>query len=227
MDPVASFITIMHKTPERLGRMASGVSEEQLHAFQDAIGLALPTEFVALYRHFDGTRLMVIDEKSGEILGDERTLLPDRLTLCSLARILSSKANWDGLSRKFEAMSSEERRDHFHYGFWHRAWIPFLSGDGRQWALATEPCFGGPSGQVVSFDYNGHDYWDVEHESFADWLRTISVLIDEDVPAFDPRETEINRRLNPNAGFIKLPPAQSPAAADLARFSLPRTRRSE
>jgi cell wall assembly regulator SMI1 len=219
MDPVRRMLDVVRTRPELAQRFARRTSQERIDAFVAAIGLPVPPEMLTFYRELDGTR--------GERAPDSDTYLPaesepfpDRgLAIRPLEAIVRAKAIWDGLAAEFEAAAPAQRAKRFHLAFWNPTWIPFACDhSARDWAIATEPCFGGPAGQVIQFDFKGRDFWEIEHGSFGDWLLTMAQLLEEDVPAYDEREDAIRRRCNPDAAFVMLPRPPPPPAE---RFALP------
>jgi cell wall assembly regulator SMI1 len=223
MDPVRRIVEVILARPLLAERFARKTSPERIDAFVAAIGLPVPPEMLAFYREIDGTRT-IYDADSDTHLPTESEPFADRgLAIQPLEMIVENKSMWDGFAGEFEASSPAQRRERFHLAFWNTAWIPFASNHSNcDWAIATEPCFGGPAGQIIQFDYKGRDFWEIEHRSFGDFLLTIAQLLEDDVPEYDEREDEIRRRLNPDAAFVMMPLPPPPLAE---RFELPRTPR--
>lgn len=76
------------------------------------------------------------------------------LRFTSAETLEQDRAFLSGLAAEFEA--GGERWSH---AFWHRAWYP-LALSGTE-VLAYDPigCFGGPTGQVVVYDFKGGESW--------------------------------------------------------------------
>ena len=199
---VAQFVSVVSDDPALASRFAAGATEQELKKLSEALALAIPRELLELLSHFNGNAKPRWDDDRQEFEGEEETLFPDSLLrLLSIDDILSEKSDWDGLASEYEAMDDEAREEKWHFAFWNRAWVPFLTSGNEICAIATEPCFGGPAGQVVWFDYKGHDCWEVRHESFSDWLHTVSVMLKMDASDFDD---EVQRENNPRWRFIEL-----------------------
>jgi cell wall assembly regulator SMI1 len=199
---VARFVSVVNADPGLASRFAAGATEQQIKGLSEALALDLPEELLAFLSHFDGNAEPRWNDDSQEYEGEEETLFADStLRLLSVDGILREKSAWDDLASGYEAMDDEEREENRHRAFWNRAWVPFLTSEAEVFAIATEPCFAGPAGQVVWFDYKGHDCWEVRHESFSDWLRTVSAMLERDASAFDEA---VQRENNPRWRFIEL-----------------------
>ncbi len=200
LPPMARFQDVCAKHPERFARFAPGATAAEIHALQFAVGRPLPEEMLAFHAFRDGTmgQQMVLGY---EVLGT--------------SRIVDVKQMWDGLARDYENLPPEDRRARAHWALWDRAWVPVMSRDCEEFALATEPCFGGPAGQIVSFDFKGGGGWAVRHTSYSDWLFTLSALGEEDL--FDAHIADgaveaLWRRLNPPTRWIaqEMPSGDAP-----------------
>jgi len=204
--PIGRFVRAIEGRADAREWFASGATEPEIEAFRAAVGFPVPDDFFDFYRRFNGTKPM------------EMNAFGRGLRLGSLESVLRTKAMWDGFAAELETMTVEERRAKAHFGFWHPRWIPFLDDwSAREWVLATVPCFGGPAGQIICFDFKGGSGWRIEHASFEDWLLTMAAIVEEDVPRYDDREGELRRRINPTAGHVSLPDDPT----DPARFTRP------
>ncbi|MEO6953069.1 MAG: SMI1/KNR4 family protein [Polyangia bacterium] len=154
--------------------------------------LTLPDELATFLRAIDGWQL-------------------DGLRFERVTGIASSQRFWDGLVTAFEDGTSHSwEHAHFAHG-----WIP-IADDGahQQWSYAPAPCFGGPAGQVVCFDFKGGEGWDV-YVSLDTWLTALASAIDARVPvvegaaAFAASQGTLLR--------VELPPAVA-AQRDATRF---------
>lgn len=189
---VARLETVLSQQPELLARFAPGATGAELEAFRSAVGLPLPDDLLAFHAFRDGT--------TSTILG---------LRVLSCARIVETKRVWDRLATQYDELPPEERARH--WGHWRRSWVPILEDDHEVVALATEACFDGPPGQVISFDFKGGTHWTVEHASYADWIRTLSALAEEGLCDAGRGEGAVEalwRRLNPGLRSIVMPPSE-------------------
>lgn len=199
---ISRLAEVLRTSPEVAQRFAPPASETDIAELVAALGVALPREFIELFQLINGNLRPAWDEVKLELVGNEETLFPDSTSrLLSLDAILSDKQSWDDLAREYEGMDNEARLEKWHFAFWHTSWVPIVVSEAEVFALATEPCFGGPRNQVVWFDYKGHGCWEVPHGSFADWIDTLAEMLKADASAFDE---VIGRRLNPRWRFIEL-----------------------
>ncbi len=204
----------LSRRPELLARFAPGATPEALEAFQRAVGVPIPDDMLAFHAFRDGT----VWTSGGHI-----TVLGFQVQ--GLDQILETKRHWDQLSIDYETLAPEERYRRAHWALWRRDWVPLLADDHQQVALATEACFDGPPGQVICFDFKGGAGWTVEHDSYADWIHTLSALAEEEL--FDHHRVNVAveavwGRFNPHVRFIdqELPPAP-PGAVEAASTWVP------
>lgn len=199
---ISRLAEILRTKPEVAQRFAPHASETDVAELVATLGVALPDEFIEFFRLINGNVRPAWNEAKQELIGEEETLFPDStLRLLSLEAVHRTKQSWDDLAREYEAMDGDARLEKWHFAFWHTSWVPFVVSEAEVFALATEPCFGGPKNQVVWFDFKGHECWEVPHESFADWIDTFAEILKADASAFDDA---IRRRLNPKWRFIEL-----------------------
>lgn len=185
---------VLSQRPEVLARFAPGATSAEIEAFRSAVGLPLPDDLLAFHAFRDGT--VFRPEGGPTIVG---------LHVLGCTRIVETKRGWDELAARYDDLPAEERRARAHWALWQRMWVPILADDHQVVALATEACFDGPPGQVISFDFEGGGGWRVEHASYADWIRTLTALAEEGLcdatRGADAVET-LWRRLNPTSRWI-------------------------
>ena len=207
---ISRLAEVLRTKPEVAQRFAPHASETDVVELVTTLGVALPDEFIELFQLINGNVKPAWDEGKRELVGEEETLFPDStLRLLSLEAIPRTKQSWDDLAHEYEMMDDDARLEKWHLAFWRTSWIPFVVSEAEVFALATEPCFGGPRNQVVWFDFKGHECWEVPHESFADWIDTLAEMLNADASRFDEA---IGRRLNPKWRFIEL--VQGETSAD-------------
>ncbi len=188
-----------------LARFGPGASDDELEAFRQALGLPVPDDLLAFHAFRDGTLFTP---------GAEPTVLGYRVL--RLEDILQTKRHWDELSLEYEGLPPGERRAHAHQALWRRDWVPLLSNDHEEVALATQACFDGPPGQVISFDFKGGCGWSVQHASYAGWIETLAALAAErlfDHHIVDAAVRDVWGRINPPRRWCdqELPPGEEPA----------------
>lgn len=186
---IARLEAVLSQHPDLLARFAPSAPSAELEALRSAVGLPLPDDLLAFHAFRDGTT---------------STILGRRVLSC--AHIVETKRAWDELATRYDELPPEERSRH--WGHWRRSWVPILENDHEVVALATEACFDGPPGQIVSFDFKGGTHWTVEHASYADWIRTLSALAEEglcDASRGADAVEELWRRLNPDWRAIAIP----------------------
>lgn len=191
--------------PDLLARFGPGVSDAAIETFQRALGLPVPDDLLAFHAFRDGTVFAPSIEPT--VLGYRVHRLED---------ILESKRHWDELSLEYEALPLEQRRAHAHWALWRRDWVPVLSNDHEVVALATEACFEGSPGQIISFDFKGGGGWAVQHASYAGWIDTLTALAAErlfDHHLVDTSVRGVWRRINPATRWFdqELPPGEEPS----------------
>lgn len=182
----------------RLALFAPGAPAEALEAYRRDIGVPVPDALLALHAWRDGSRRWEGARPEAWICGRR---------LYSLAQSLDVKQTWDEYAARFPALSPDEQPDHAHWALWSPAWIPLMGHDSQEVALATVPCFGGPAGQIVSFDFKIGGGWKVEHASLSDWLATLAALAEAsllDAPDYDDRVRAVCAKLNPGAFNVEM-----------------------
>lgn len=199
---VAKLEAALAPHPDLLARFGPGAGEAEIEAFQQALGLPVPDDLLAFHAFRDGTVFAPSSEPT--VLG---------YRVYRLADILDVKQSWDGLSRDYEALPREQRRAHAHWALWRRDWVPLLGNDHEQVALATEACFDGPPGQILSFDFKGGCGWTIRHVSYAGWITTLAALAEErlfDHHLVDTAVRAVWSRFNPPARSFdqELPPGE-------------------
>lgn len=175
---LAHFSTILRE-PQHAMRFAARPPAAEVTALIAALGLPVPPELHQLYALCDGSAR---DEP-----WSKHPITPeDGLALLSVAEVAEWKQLWDGFARDYLNQTEDERRDHFHHGFWSPSWIPIAASSVDDlYALATAPCFGGPANQVVAFNYKGDTSWYVVAESLDAFLGRLAVLLAESAPRFE------------------------------------------
>lgn len=192
--------SLLDGDPAIAALFASPPAEADLAALVRDLGLDVPAAFHDLYRIADGTA------KSADGTEVVRILDDDGVVVHSLAGVAKWKSFWDELTRGYAAMGEDERGSVFHYAFWHPAWIPIAMGIEDVYAVATEPCFGGPAGQVVRFPCDGGTRWTIASDSLDDFLGLIAAAIAGGARRLD-RETLL--ALNPGARYVELIPGEA------------------
>lgn len=223
VDALERLISSVAADAARLALFAPGAPAEALQAYRREIGVPVPDALLELHAWRDGSRRWEGERPEAWICGRR---------LYSLAQSLDVKRSWDDLAARFPALSPAEQPDHAHWALWNPAWIPLMGHDSKEIALATAPCFGGPAGQIVSFDFKIGGGWKVEHASLTDWLATMTALAEASLleePEYDDRVRAMCAELNPGAFSVDMidpnsadrfdarPPAAPapPAPADL------------
>jgi cell wall assembly regulator SMI1 len=195
------FQSAFMSSPERLSRLAPGATDDAISAFRDEIGVELPPVWIELYRWRDGTRLTRVDPKTLELTLGGRLCGHEWL---SLDRVLATKRSWMAIAEQYRLTPE----DHPDYACRHEAWIPLMGIDYADLAWSPVPCFGGPAGQRVGFDFKGGTHWTVDHLSIADWLVTWAELAACDLldaDRSDERVDAIFERFNPQRRTIDFP----------------------
>jgi cell wall assembly regulator SMI1 len=203
-------------------RFAPGAPPEQIDRLAGLVVGRIPEALVDLYSWADGTRRIAFQP---EFRDEARWFETRDDRLLSVDGVLSAKKQWDEQALAFSKLSAAEREHHWSWGFWHTDWIPLCDSEASLVALAVTPCFAGPEGQIISFDFKGGTQWTIEHSSVGDWLRTaVEVLTAEAGERVDEGEgfdrgdaVELRVRLNPKSGWVEIPMG----SADPSRFHLP------
>jgi cell wall assembly regulator SMI1 len=164
------FIDALSASSDRLERFSPGASPAEIEDFRRAIGLDVPELLIELHAWRDGTTPLKIDDAAGTWSGNGRIY---GYEWHSLSAIVEKKRSLDGWAAggapNWESV-------------WNPAWLPLADNHHSMIMLATAPCFGGPAGQIVWFDYKSHiEYWSIEHESLEEWLTTVTALAEADL----------------------------------------------
>jgi len=97
------------------------------------------------------------------------------LRFSEASQLQAEREFWEGLVDDFERGRSEI----WGHAFWNRAWYPIATSSVEVFAHDPVGCFGGPPGQVVSFDFKGGDDWFV-FASLVEWLTAFTEGLESD-----------------------------------------------
>jgi cell wall assembly regulator SMI1 len=164
---------MLAKTERAAAKQAgvAGVLDESFGAFANELGLPLPPLFRELYAWHGGDPINSFDWTLG---GDDSGWFLEPLT-----SILATRRLWQERAAELRDASADDAPTLFNAGFWHPSFVPFMSDrSATEIVVATAPCFGGPAGQIVSFDYKGGSWWRVLGPSLEVFLETMAELME-------------------------------------------------
>lgn len=125
------------------------------------------------------------------------------------------KAQWDRLATAFEL----EGGRNWPHALWSRDWLPIAHNNSYlQFAYAPQECFGGPSGQVIGFDFKGGEDW-VVFASLDAWLGAVVTALEE-TPPRDLAPTSMELAIKRGDAVRFHLPAGDAARRSSSRFSL-------
>ncbi|MDB4960357.1 MAG: hypothetical protein JWP01_356 [Myxococcales bacterium] len=193
---VQRFASVLETDPSLAARFSPPIAELEAARSLESLGLEVPQALRDLYRICDGNVSGHMDD-AGTYVHNAVLFEESGVRLLHVAKIAGIKIHLDRDATDYESLDAEQRE--YSHGFWHRSWIPIAIGDLDIYALATRPCFGGPEGQVIRFDFKGDTKWTVVAPS----LDALLVMFDSDFRAADyDRETLVAH--TPDAREIEL-----------------------
>lgn len=184
---IADFVVAVDASPRQRGLLRDPATPETVESLRAALGLEAEAPLLAFYRAYDGS--------SRGAHGSQHLVLGT--TLLSASEVIETKAHWDGLAARFEALTDPAAQTQYmNHALWNRAWVPLAENDNRITALALAPCFGGPALQVVSFDFKAAEGWSI-WPSYDVWIAMLTAVAEADLldaESGEPRLTAILAR---------------------------------
>lgn len=202
---------VLAKTERAAAKQAgvAGVPDESFDAFANDLGLPLPPPFRELYAWHGGDTLNSFVWTLG---GDD-----DGWFLEPLTSILATRRLWQERAAALRDASADDAPTLFNAGFWHPSFVPFMSDrSATELVVATAPCFGGPAGQIVSFDYKGGSWWRVLSSSLEVFLETMAELMETNASFYSL--DEIQKARFPEYRIVEL---EASMLRDPSRFDGP------
>jgi cell wall assembly regulator SMI1 len=190
--------SLLHGNPAIAARFAAPPPAADLAARIRDLGVAVPEALLDLYRVCDGS--LNADDTSENVPVTE----DDGVIVHSLQGVVRWKSFWDGLARAYATKSESERAEAYHHAFWSNAWIPVATGLEKVYALATEPCFGGPAEQIVCFVLDD-TRWTVVSDSLDDFLALLADVLASGARSLDDQTL---LAFNPGARYVDLIPGE-------------------